>query len=194
MYYYYYLMSPVKFKLTFEEQNGTQIGINKVLQLQDFSSLLYDIDLLNDCIVLSTLKDYQEFNFSHYFFYRKGRPIQNTHKLYLNSISRNSPLSLEVIIPLAAAGLGIPWMLLQGFEKIRSWRLNHKKLELEVEKLKLDNQQRRIENLERLESLDNALRSRGADSIFESINRRFDKSNLIATDLEIYFSIDDIEE
>jgi hypothetical protein len=187
MYYYYYYNSPVKIKLIFKEENGYQIGSNSNLPLMDFSSILYDINLLGDCITLASIEKYSNFKFSSNFFYRKGRPIENDHKLYLNSLNRNSPLSIELLIPLAATALGIPWLLLQAFEKIRNWNLNHEKLKLDIEQLKLDNQQKKIDNIERLVQLDEILHARGANKTFESINKRFDNSNLTATDIEINF-------
>lgn len=191
MYYNYYHNSPVKFKMTFAEINVPLIQSKKLIPLSDLSSLLYDVDLLNDCVALASIEEYHDFTFSSNFFYRNARPIKVDHKLHLDTISRNSPIIIELIVPLAAAVLGVPWLLLQAFEKIRNWRLNREKLELEVQKLKLDTQLLNIENLERILNLNDRLNQRNANNVFEGLNKRFDKGNLIATDLEIDFLIDE---
>ena len=123
-------------RLTFEENSDFPINKHDAVSILELSSLLYDFNLLHDCVTLTALKDYNDYRFTQYFWYRKGRPLKPEHQLYLNKIHHKSPLMLEVLLPATLAGLTIPWLIIQATEKICNWRLNREKLKLEVENLR----------------------------------------------------------
>lgn len=101
--------------------------------LLDISSMLYDLELSHDFSVIIANKElYTNYHFNRYFWFRKGRPILQQHRMRALRIVKESPLILEVVIP----SLGAIWILLQIFEKISNWNLNKEKLRLEVEKLR----------------------------------------------------------
>jgi hypothetical protein len=172
-------------KFTFKEKSEIFIDGSEKISVLDLSSSLYDLTLLYDCIALAAIPEYREYNFHRFFWFRNGRPVKDEHRLYLEKINQNSPLSLEVIIPLAASSFGVPWLIIQAAEKIKNWGLNRKKLELEVEKLELENDQKRLANLEKKIQLDSILTERGALQTFNRVIARLENDKLIATDLEV---------
>ena len=136
------LQSATGIRLTFEEKKGYAIQGKNKMSMLELSSFLYDFNLLHDCLALTTLPDYKDYYFAQYCWYRKGRPLHKEHQLYVNKINHNSPLELEVIIPIAAAALGMPWVILQAIEKIQNWKLNREKLQLEINNQQLEKEKR----------------------------------------------------
>lgn len=177
--------SPVAIRLTFKEKGDFDILGQKKLALLELSSFLYDISLLYNCVALSVISDYDNYYFSRYFWYHKERPLRPEHRLYLNKINQNSPLELEVVIPLAATAAGIFWLIIQAIEKIQKWELNREKLKLEVEKLRLEVEQKNVERFKQDIELDNILEKQGAKKTFYRIVKRIEKRQLIAIDVEI---------
>jgi hypothetical protein len=124
------------------------IGLNFVFEkprdmsLLDLSSTFYDVTLLYDWTVLTSVSEYADFRFTGTFWYRNRRPIQPQHQLYVRRVRHESPVGLELLIPAVVAAAGVPWALLQSFEKVRNWRLNRKKLEGEVKELEARNKER----------------------------------------------------
>ena len=176
------LDSPINWKIRFEERPGTS--------LLDFSSVLYDVNLLHDVVVLSLLPEYKKYKFSQYFWYRRGRPLHENHRLLLKRIRSESPIELVTVIAAAAASVGILWALLQSIEKIANWELNRQKLELEVENL-ICEKQKRTEELKKafldrekaMVEIERVLAERESHMILDRILKRIDESNLIATDV-----------
>src|SRR5262245_20950649 len=109
------------------------------LFLLDVTSLLYDIELAYDFCVLLTADEYKKYEFTQFFWFRNGRPLKREDRLRILRIVKQSPLLLEVIIP----SLGALWILLQIFEKVRNWNIAREKLELEVEKLRREQETHR---------------------------------------------------
>lgn len=186
------IQSPVAIQLTFEEKGDFYILRQKKLTILELSSFIYDFSLLHDCVALSTIPEYENYYFSQYFWYRKGRPLHPEHQLYLNKISYNSPLGLEVIIPATAAALGMPLLIIQAVEKIQNWKLNREKLKFEVEKLKLEVEKLRLEvqqkngdNFKQDIELNNVLRKPESIETFHRIVKRIEERQLTATDMEI---------
>ena len=124
--YHYYLEDPIRLKLVFKEDGKTS--------LLDFSSLLYDLTLFHDAIVLAILEDYKEYNFSQYFWYRKGRGIREEHQLYLSRVKHESPMELVTILAAAAGSPAFLLALVKLIEKVSNWDLNRQKLQLYVVK------------------------------------------------------------
>ena len=173
---------PINWKIHFEERPGTS--------LLDVSSVLYDVNLLYDAVVLSLLPEYEEYKFSRYFWYRQGRHLHEKHRLLLKRIRSESPIELVTIITAAAASVGILWALLQAIEKIENWDLNRQKLELEVENL-ICEKQKRTEELHKayldrekaMVEIERAFAERESLKILNRILKRIEESNLVATDV-----------
>jgi hypothetical protein len=185
MYYYYYYKSPVKIKFTFNEDGEYFIGDEAKVTIETLSSFLYDLNLLNDCLALALIDQYSDYNFSQFFYYRKGRPLKKEHKLYLNKINHNSPLGLEVIIPLAASAAGIPWLILQSAQKIRNWKLERRKLEIEVQKAELDLNEKKAKLVNEQLDIEEKLLKREALQTYNNILKRIENHPFFAVDLEI---------
>ncbi len=106
--------------------------------LLDISSMLYDLELAHDfSVILANSETYKKYQFDRYFWYRKGRPLLKEHRIRVLKIVKQSPLLLEVVIP----SLGAIWILVQILDKVSNWRLNRKKLKLEVDKLQREEQE-----------------------------------------------------
>lgn len=192
-----YISEPVVIKFTFEENPIYDIDGEKKLTLLELSIFLYNLNLLNVCLVAAAFDEYKYFEFRDFFrhydkdpFYKlsfsleRGILISSKHKLYLDKINHNSPLGLEIIIPAIAAGFGIPWLLLQAFEKISNWKYNKEKLKLEIENLRLQNQKLNKDNFNQDLELYNLLRQRKALATFEHIILFIEHSGFNATDIE----------
>lgn len=189
MYYYYYYNSDVHIKFTFEKKESNENKDFNEISIESLSSILNDLNLLNNCLVLSVEKEYSDYKFSPSFYLNNKKVIKNIHKLYLNKISYNSPLSLEIIIPLAASIAGIPWLILQSIEKIRNWKLNREKLKIEVEKGRLDLEEKRIKVMKEKIDLESKLLNSNSMVIWNQIIKRLESNDLICNDIEINFSI-----
>lgn len=185
MYYYYYYKSPVKIKFTFKEDGEYFIGDEAKVTIETLSSFLYDLNLLNDCLALALIDQYSDYNFSQFFYYRKGRPLKKEHKLYLNKINHNSPLGLEVIIPLAASAAGIPWLILQSAQKVRNWKLERRKLEIEVQKAELDLNEKKAKLVNEQLDIEEKLLKREALQTYNNILKRIESHPFFAVDVEI---------
>lgn len=162
-------MSGYKLELKFREE--------KQSLMLDITSLFYDLELLHDLSVLVSEEEYKDFHFSQNFWHMNGRPIKDYHRLKVARIIKNSPLILEVVIP----SLGAIWVLLQIIEKIRNWDLNREKLELEVKKLRRDEEMNRHKLIDFAgEQLQHHLWDIGAIEIQDRIvNRLSDNPNIL---------------
>lgn len=163
---------------TFEENSNIELNSKRLVTIQELSTLLHNIEMLHECISLSAISDYENYRFTRFFWYRNSRKLKEEHQLYLNKINHNSPLGLEVIIPLTAGVLGIPWLLLQAVEKIQNWKLNREKLQLEVKKL-------RGEQLQRDAQLDRILMEKNAWETFNRILQKIEASPFVGTNVTI---------
>jgi len=130
------ISNSVAIKLEFE--------VEKDVLLLDLTSLLYDFELLHDFLVLSILEDYSKYRFAQYFWYRYGRPLEDIDKLRVVEIVKRSPMTIVIAVGgYVASQILLP--LLTVTEKISNWKLNRRKLELEVEKLQLDVESARMD-------------------------------------------------
>lgn len=178
-----YFERDLKLRMTFDEEAK--------ISMLDFSSLLYDINLLNDLLVLTLLPDYKKFTFSQYFWYRKGRAIKDEHKLYLKSVRHESPIELVVIVAAAASSIPLVWGLIQSFEKIYNWKLNREKLRLEVENLKLKNDSMYLENQKKYYEIESEIAKKDALNIYERILRRLENYPFNVVDAKFYYDEED---
>lgn len=171
--------------LTLEENSDFYINGKEKVTILDLSSFLYDLTLLHDIVVLISLPEYQDYKFPPSFWFRNGRPIKSEHELYLNKINHNSPLGLEVIIPSIGVGsVTILWMLLQALEKIQNWKLNQKKLGLEVQKLQNEVQKQNEDKFFR-DNLETLLKERDVNNKFNILIKKLEKSNFKVTQVDI---------
>jgi len=158
--------------------------------LLDISSLLYDLELSHDYGVLLSEEEYWGYEFSRYFWYRKGRPIESYHRVKAVKIIKASPLELT----LGIASIGALLVVLQIVEKVAYWPLNRKKLKLEMEKLNLEveklqgeaAEKKKIDFLQTIAPMQEQRESReGAEVIEERLVKRLAESRLVLLDIEV---------
>jgi hypothetical protein len=160
----------MKLKLVFHDQRRPY--------LLDISSLLYDFELLHDFSLILGAENYSDYKFSRYFWYRKGRPIKESHRIRVVRIIKDSPLTIELLLTGIVACPTALWLFVQMFEKVSNWKLNRKKLELETEKLKLDNEIKRIK-------LERKVQQRQVFDFLQRLIKRFEGNPIKLEDLEI---------
>lgn len=140
--------------------------------LLSVSSLLYDFELAHDLSVLLSYPQYSRYEFSQFFWYRNGRPLSPFHRLRTFSITKNSPLTLEVVV----AAVGGIWLLVQIFEKVANWPLNREKTKLEIEKLRKENALKDVEIIEKQGQLQSHLEQRRATHVLDQLIKRLGSS------------------
>ncbi len=161
----------IKIQLVFNEENTPY--------LLDISSLLYDFELLHDFSLVICSEEYSDYRFSRYFWYRNGRPVKKQHRLRAARIIKESPLTIELIFAGITVFSGALWVMVQAIERIRDWNLNKEKLRREVEKLRIENQLRRVE-------LDQKIQEKKASfEIFNSLMRRLESNSINLVDMNI---------
>ncbi len=161
----------LKLKLIFHEEE-------KQPYLIDVSSLLYDIELIHDLCLIIGAEDYSDYGFSRFFWYRNGRPIKQNHKLRAARIIKDSPLTIELLLTGIVAFPTSLWLLIQAIDRISNFRLNRRKLELEIEKLQLEVNTKRTE-------LEQRLQEKKSLEIFEALFERFNNNPIKLEDLEL---------
>lgn len=151
--------------------------------LLDISGLLYDLELAHDLATLTANKeDYPQYTFGRYFWYRNGRPVKDQHRIRALHIVKQSPLLLEVVIP----SLGALWILLKIFEKVSNWELNREKLELEVRKLRREEQEKKDQRMEELSNqVWPEIHTGEPKEIEEKIVNRLSKSKIVPKDIKV---------
>ena len=150
--------------------------------LRDVTNLLYDLDLAYEFGVLLTEREYRKFKFSQYFWFRKGRPISDEHRLQADRIALQSPLDLGVV----AASLGGIWILLQIIERVQNWSMAREKLQLEVEKLRRESAAAHDEMINKYsDDFNELVRRREAGGISNRIVHRLDESDFKLKQLEL---------
>jgi hypothetical protein len=129
------------------EAKPCQIRITTIemepLELGNLTAFMYDLVLLHDRLLLILSDEYEyRYHLSPFFYRRTGRPVRKLDRLQVKLVTKKSPFIIELIIASTAAGLA--WTLIKILEKLTDWkedraikRLERRKLELEVERLKL---------------------------------------------------------
>lgn len=167
----------IRMKLVFSEERKPY--------LLDISSLLYDFELLHDYSLLICAEEYSEYKFSQRFWYRNGRPLRLSHRLRAAKIIKDSPLTVELIIAGVVASSGALWTLAQIIGKITNWRLNRKKLKLEIEKLERELGKARLEEEKAGLDLEQKMLKRRAFGIQCVIVRRFESNPITLESVEL---------
>ncbi len=168
----------VKIRLSFEEERKPY--------LLDVSSLLYDFELLHDLSLLLFEKNYYDFKFSQYFWYRGGRPLKDEHRLRASKIIKESPLTVELLLSSVAVFSGAIWVIVQAIEKISNWKLNRIKLNLEIEKLEYENNIRFYNEQKAKADMEKKLRERECMEIFYSLIKRLESNSIKLIDIDLY--------
>jgi len=108
--------------------------------LIDTTNFLYDFNVAYEIARLATDRRYEQFRFSHYVFFRNGRPLSRPERLKVIRLREESPLELLAELSAVTVGaLTAVWLLIQIIEKAYNLKLNRRKLRAEVEKLERDN-------------------------------------------------------
>lgn len=163
----------IRMKLVFEDVERPR--------LLDITSLLYDFELSHDFSLLLTAEEYSGYSFSRYFWFRNGRPLKSDHKLRAIRIEKLSPLTVELLIATVAVTSGALWTLAQIIEKVANWKLNRRKLRLEIQKLEKEKRERQ----ELSDNLSRNVEERGVAWILGSLIGRLEKNPLNLVDIEI---------
>jgi hypothetical protein len=147
--------------------------------LLSLSSLLYDIELVHDLSVIVMYDEYDSRKLATpFFYYRKGRGIESAHMVRTASITKQSPLALEIVV----AAVGAVWALVQIIEKVGNWSKNREKLQLEIQKLRSETALKRFELDEKFEE---RLQRRNAEKIQNQLVERLGASEFMLRDLSI---------
>lgn len=154
----------VRIRLVFKEERKPY--------LLDISSLLYDFELLHDYSLLIYAQQYKEYQFTQYFWYRNGRPLRSEHKIRALKITKESPLTIELVLSGIVVLSGAFWIIVQAIEKISNWKLNREKLKLEIEKLKRETNIDYYEKEKTKIELEPRLHEREGRATFYSLLRR----------------------
>jgi cell division protein FtsB len=150
----------------------------------DFTTLFYDFELLHDFSILLCVEDYDNYIFSHIFWYRNGRRLKDCHRLRVVKIIKESPLTVELVISSFAVLSGALWVFLQAIEKIDNWKLNQQKLSLEIEKLSLENEKikREIKQFDYNEEL---RKNEKEMQIFNTLLKRLGSNSIKLKDIDL---------
>jgi len=138
---------PYRIKITAVEEEPLELG--------NLTSFLYDLVLLHDRLLLILSDEYEYKSHLTLFFYRRGgRPVRKYDRLQVKLITKESPFSIELIIPAAAAAVGLAWTLTKIIEKWADWkedraikRLQRRSLELDIQRKERELRQLISENI-----------------------------------------------
>lgn len=156
--------------------------------LLEVSSFLYDFNLLYEISRLATDPTYRDFNFSRFVFYRRGRPLEERDRLYLQSLSLGSPIVIVGVVTAVVTGVGGVWGIVQVVEKITNAPLNRRKLKAEVEKLERENKEAAALSADLVpeeEEFRKVLRIREAEHFYDNVAGRLERSSVRIKELEI---------
>ena len=145
------------------------------------SSLFTDLLLTHDLAVLLSYPEYADYTFGSPFWTRRGRPIEPEHQLRTVTILKQSPLVLEILV----SAVGGIWALTQICDKVANWKLNRRKLELEVGKLVQESAIRETELQQKQMALEESLARRDAIRIYEVLVARLNASEFKLTNLDL---------
>lgn len=160
----------IKIRLEFEDE--------KKPYLLDISSLFYDFELLHDFSLLLCAKEYYDYQFSQYFWYRRGRPLKGEHRIRTLKIIKESPLTVELMLSVVAVSSGAIWVIVQAIEKISNWKLNKEKLKLEVENLQIEKNIRYCNEQKARIEIENKLKERECWTLFYSLLKRLEANSI----------------
>jgi len=167
----------IKMRLVFEDE--------KKPYFLDVSSLFYDFELLHDFSLLLYAEEYYYYQFSQYFWYRRGRPLKDEHRLRTLKIIKESPLTVELLLSIVAVSSGAIWVIVQAIEKIGNWKLSREKLKLEVEKLRYEKNIRYYDEQKARIEMENKLRERECWEIFNSLLKRLEINPIKLKDIDL---------
>jgi len=167
----------IKIRLVFEDE--------KKPYFLDVSSLFYDFELLHDFSLLLYADEYYDYRFSQYFWYRRGRPLKDEHRLRALKIIKESPLTVELILSIVAVSSGAIWVIVQAIEKIVNWKLNRKKLKSEIKKVEREvNLLFYDEKLAKIE-MKKKLQEKKCLMIFNSLLKRLESNPIKLKNIEL---------
>jgi signal transduction histidine kinase len=149
---------------------------------ESVSALFVDLGLAHDFGVLLTHPEYERYTFGPRFWMRGGRPIAPQDRLRTFGIAKSNPLVVEI----AVSAIGGILTLIQVAEKVRDWKVNRQKAELELVKLRQENALRHLDMLERRLKYEDAIEQRrNADRIHDTLVQRLEKSELRLEDVDL---------
>ena len=167
----------IRMRLVFEDQRKPYF--------LDVSSLFYDFELLHDLSLLLYAKDYYDYRFSQYFWYRRGRPLKDEHRLRAFRIIKESPLTVELILSIVAVSSGAIWAIAQAIEKVGTWKLNREKLKLEIKKLRRESNLLSYDEKRARIEMEKKLHERECLMIFNSLIRRLESNSIKLKDIDL---------
>jgi hypothetical protein len=111
-------------------------------RLVDVDGFLHDLNILYEISRVATDANYDNYPMSQLTVHRGDRllvHIRDEDRLYMESISKQSPMELATVVFAVPAAVGAIWGMVQIFEKVVNFRLNRRKLREEVRKLEHEN-------------------------------------------------------
>jgi hypothetical protein len=96
----------------------TRDAATKGPTLVDVSAALYDFALVYDVAVLTTLPEYESYDFGTFFYVGRNRPTRRGHQLRLKQLSYESPFLFLGDIPTVVAVAGAVWPLAKAMEVV----------------------------------------------------------------------------
>ncbi|OGP63995.1 MAG: hypothetical protein A2169_00530 [Deltaproteobacteria bacterium RBG_13_47_9] len=121
--------------------------------LMDFTSLLYDFELLHDLSVMLNLEEYRIYLDMPSMwaagwygrFWTRRRPIKYQHKLKVIKISRQSPWEIILVVSSVVVASKALVPLIEAAGKIADWRFDRKKARHEAERAQFAAEKAQIE-------------------------------------------------
>lgn len=113
-----------------------------ILRLVDVDGFLHDLNLLYEISRVATDANYDNYPISQLTVHRGDRTlvhIRDEDRLYMETISKKSPMELATVVLAVPAAVGAIWGIVQIFDKAVNFRLNRRKLREEVRKLEREN-------------------------------------------------------
>ena len=164
-------------------------GEGGVPSLLDVSSFLYDFNLLYEISRLATDPRYHDFKFSDFVLYRNGRPLAAYDRLLVAELRQESPILLVTAVAGVSTVIGAVWAIVQVVEKILNAPLERRKLRAEVERLERENRPEAPSSVgvdfERPEQLRTVLRVREAETYYDNVGGRLERSSVRIKEFEI---------
>jgi hypothetical protein len=164
--------------------------------LFDVVNFLYDFNVAYEIARLATDPEHQSFRFSHFVFYRNGRPLRKNERLRLAKLEHGSPTKLVGRLTATSLAVGALWGIVQIYCKIEDHPLEHRKLaaearKVELEVLELETKNRSYDPAYRPHVISNEkefqdlLLDRGASGYFDQAVKRLEKSPVRIEEIEI---------
>lgn len=148
------------------------------IHITEFISLLTSFNQVNRLGI--EIINYENFSINNLDdFITDKNQINNVARI--RTISKKSPTIIEIVF----ASIGAFWILLQIIDKVRTWSINKKKLELELEKLKYETSLEYIELMEKGQEILKKLNEGNNQELMNQLANNFEQNQLVLEKIEV---------